>query len=117
VLTASTPGHEARLAEAERRFAAEADLMAEVSEAAYRDLVSRPGFATSSRRSAAGRDRAAPHRLTPARRSAGRDLTDLRAIPWVFAWAQNRCNLPGWYGLGSGCRPSPTASAATACAR
>jgi phosphoenolpyruvate carboxylase len=41
----------------------------------------------------------------PARRSgatAGRDLADFRAIPWVFAWAQIRANVPGWYGLGSG---------------
>ena len=21
--------------------------------------------------------------------------------PWVFAWAQTRANLPGWYGLGT----------------
>src|SRR6201999_4083284 len=40
----------------------------------------------------------------PARRTSGgvRSLDDLRAIPWVFAWAQTRLNLPGWYGLGSG---------------
>ena len=38
----------------------------------------------------------------PARRTAGRRLDDLRAIPWVFAWSQMRLNLPGWYGLGSG---------------
>jgi phosphoenolpyruvate carboxylase len=37
----------------------------------------------------------------PARRSAAQDLTDLRAIPWVFAWTQSRVALPGWYGLGS----------------
>ena len=30
------------------------------------------------------------------------DLDALRAIPWVFSWAQARVNLPGWYGLGTG---------------
>ncbi len=38
----------------------------------------------------------------PTRRGSGKDLEDLRAIPWVFAWSQMRLNLPGWYGLGSG---------------
>jgi phosphoenolpyruvate carboxylase len=38
----------------------------------------------------------------PARRFGARSLADLRAIPWVFAWAQNRHAITGWYGVGSG---------------
>ena len=38
----------------------------------------------------------------PARRPAGgQELSALRAIPWVFAWTQNRCLLPAWYGCGT----------------
>jgi len=38
----------------------------------------------------------------PTRRPGGDgDLRSLRAIPWVFAWTQNRCLLPAWYGCGS----------------
>ena len=38
----------------------------------------------------------------PAKRRQTSDISDLRAIPWVFAWTQSRVNLPGWYGLGTG---------------
>jgi phosphoenolpyruvate carboxylase len=38
----------------------------------------------------------------PARRFGARSLADLRAIPWVFAWSQNRHVITGWYGVGSG---------------
>jgi phosphoenolpyruvate carboxylase len=38
----------------------------------------------------------------PVRRPGGdTDLHSLRAIPWVFAWTQNRCLLPAWYGCGT----------------
>ena len=38
----------------------------------------------------------------PARRTQATTLGDLRAIPWVFAWTQNRHMLSGWFGVGSG---------------
>jgi phosphoenolpyruvate carboxylase len=37
----------------------------------------------------------------PSSRRASARIEDLRAIPWVFSWAQCRLMLPGWYGFGS----------------
>ncbi|HXV58863.1 MAG TPA: phosphoenolpyruvate carboxylase, partial [Gaiellaceae bacterium] len=46
----------------------------------------------------------------PARRPEGGDfLASLRAIPWVFAWTQNRCLLPAWYGCGTALGSADTA--------
>jgi len=37
----------------------------------------------------------------PARRRTGGGIETLRAIPWIFAWSQNRLVLPAWLGAGS----------------
>ena len=78
-------------------------LMAEASEALYRETVHADGFLEFFRGST-------PidviERLQigsrPASRRAQKGIRDLRAIPWVFAWTQNRSVLPGWFGLGRG---------------
>lgn len=36
----------------------------------------------------------------PAKRSAGRELGELRAIPWGFGWMQSRHVIPAWFGVG-----------------
>ncbi len=37
----------------------------------------------------------------PARRRDGGGIETLRAIPWIFAWSQNRLMLPAWLGAGA----------------
>jgi phosphoenolpyruvate carboxylase len=37
----------------------------------------------------------------PSSRKGSERIEDLRAIPWVFSWAQCRLLLPGWYGFGT----------------
>jgi phosphoenolpyruvate carboxylase len=86
-------------------FAGEIDVMAEASAGAYRALVRDPGFVSFLRKvTPIAQIGSLPMASRPVARSARDtdDLDDLRAIPWVFAWAQSRVNLPGWFGLGSG---------------
>ncbi|MBK1649276.1 phosphoenolpyruvate carboxylase [Rhabdochromatium marinum] len=82
-------------------------IMAEITtqgETAYRDLVGgAPGFLDYF------------YEITPLdaiallnigsrpshRKKADRSLSSIRAIPWVFGWAQSRHTLPAWYGIGA----------------
>ena len=70
----------------------------------YRALVyDDPEFAAllhrRSRRSPSSRSSTSARGRRRARQSDG--VESLRAIPWVFAWTQNRLLLPSWYGAGT----------------
>jgi phosphoenolpyruvate carboxylase len=74
-----------------------------VSWAAYRQLMERPDMLAYLQGSSPLEELSMLNMGSrPARRGNATTLADLRAIPWVFAWTQNRHLLPGWYGLGSG---------------
>jgi phosphoenolpyruvate carboxylase len=99
---------------AEPREAGWREVMATVAEAssqAYRAFVGAPRFMDYFR-SATPID--VIERMTlgsrPSRR-LGQDaaLSNLRAIPWVFAWSQARAVIPGWYGVGSGLKAAVAA--------
>ena len=105
VLLADTQEVGERNAKAAQRFADLGAAMADASRTSYRALVETEGFADFFAR-VSPLEELSDLSLgsRPARRSssAQRSLADLRAIPWVFAWSQTRCNLTGWYGLGAG---------------
>jgi phosphoenolpyruvate carboxylase len=77
--------------------------MAAASENAYRELIGTSGFIDYF------------YESTPVteigllnigsrpshRKKADRSLGSIRAIPWVFGWAQSRHTLPAWFGIGS----------------
>jgi phosphoenolpyruvate carboxylase len=85
-------------------FLATMDELAATGEAAFRDLTERtPGFldyfyeatpvAEIGRMNIGSRP---SHR-----KQADRSKSSVRAIAWVFGWAQSRHTLPAWYGVGA----------------
>jgi phosphoenolpyruvate carboxylase len=79
------------------------EALAGTSRAAYSQLIQRPDLITYLQ-AASPLDELAMLNIgsRPARRFGAKTLADLRAIPWVFAWSQNRHIVPGWFGVGSG---------------
>ena len=77
--------------------------LSELAFQAYRDLVyETPGFSRYFRESTPIAEIAGLNiGSRPAARKPSDRIEDLRAIPWVFSWAQCRVMLPGWYGFGS----------------
>ena len=109
VLLASSARIAERTAAAARTYSDVAARIDAAAGAAFRRLVEADGFADwFARISPLGEIGGLRIGSRPAKRglvngtAPAMDLTDLRAIPWVFAWSQTRMNLPGWFGLGSG---------------
>jgi phosphoenolpyruvate carboxylase len=74
------------------------------SNAAYRNLLGHPCLVTYFQQASPLQEIGMLNiGSRPARRfGTAASLEDLRAIPFVFAWAQNRHAVTSWYGIGSG---------------
>jgi phosphoenolpyruvate carboxylase len=83
------------------RFAAAMDVLSARAFGAYRAMVyDTPGFRQFFRAMTPIAEIATLKiGSRPASRTKSDAIEDLRAIPWVFSWAQARVMLPGWYGL------------------
>ena len=79
------------------------EALAGTSYSAYRGFVEQPGLIDYYNAASPVEELALLNiGSRPARRFGAASLDDLRAIPWVFAWSQNRHMVTGWYGVGSG---------------
>lgn len=79
------------------------DQLAADSCASYRALVrDDPSFVKYFRQATPEQELSVlPLGSRPARRGTDGGIESLRAIPWIFAWSQNRLMLPAWLGAGS----------------
>jgi len=85
---------------------AAAEALCERAHRAYRDLVDGPDFlAYFHLTTPIDEIESLPIASRPSRRGQGgqgwKSISELRAIPWVFAWTQSRFPIPAWYGLGT----------------
>ena len=90
-------------------FSAAMDTISDAAFKAYRELVyDTEGFRTFFRQMTPIAEIAnLKIGSRPASRKKSDAIEDLRAIPWVFSWAQARVMLPGWYGVGAALEAFP----------
>lgn len=79
------------------------DQLADTACDGYRHWVrEHPSFVTYFRQATPEPELASlPLGSRPARRNQSGGIETLRAIPWIFAWSQNRLVLPAWLGAGA----------------
>lgn len=80
------------------------EIMEELSQtafAAYREMLEKPGFPTFFFEVSPFREISLLNiGSRPSKRGANIGIEDIRAVPWVFSWTQNRSLFPTWYGVG-----------------
>ena len=91
--------------------------LSDVSFKYYRELITHPDFIDYFLQTSPIQEIATLNLGSrPASRKTLARIQDLRAIPWVFSWMQNRLMLPAWYGFGSAvetlCEGNPNTLAA-----
>ncbi len=83
----------------------DSELMNQLSHLAfnsYRELITQPYFVDYFLQTSLVKEIASLNiGSRPASRKTLARIQDLRAIPWVFSWMQNRLMLPAWYGFGT----------------
>jgi len=95
------------------------DVMADESRRSYRGLVYEdPGFQAYFEQASPIEEIAQLNTGSrPVSRGGTLAVEDLRAIPWVFAWMQNRHLLPAWYGVGAAFQHFASRSGGLECLR
>lgn len=77
------------------------ETLSSLSQTTYQTLLQHPGFLSYFNEASPVNELALLKiGSRPARRFGAASLSDLRAIPWVFAWTQNRQMISSWYGFG-----------------
>ena len=97
----STAKYKAGARSSDKKYVTLFESISEIAAKHYKELIDHPGFFDYFRQ-------VTPidviERIEigsrPPSRDSGSDLKNLRAIPWVFAWTQNRQLISGWYGFG-----------------
>lgn len=87
---------------ADHEWSVDMESMSVAALEAYRELIEHPDFLNYfDQATPINEIEALPIGSRPSRRGQRNSLSDLRAIPWTFAWTQSRHLLPAWYGLGT----------------
>ncbi|MBI5192964.1 MAG: phosphoenolpyruvate carboxylase [Nitrospirae bacterium] len=102
VVEASAPEYRSELLSLEKIYSPVFDELSDISYRTYRELIDDPDFYTYFTYAAPVNEIGlAKIGSRPARRRGTEKIDDLRAIPWIFSWTQNRHLFVAWYPIGS----------------